>query len=69
MKVKLSEMYTVYWEYVEKAHLYVRKEAIHYLMRARRGMQLHVYGKSMVLFLNRIIPDWEMAENSIIIRT
>ena len=25
MKVKLSEMYTVYWEYVEKAHMYVQK--------------------------------------------
>ena len=50
IQVKLSEMYTVYWEYVEKARRFVRKEEIHSLMKALKQMLLHGSGENMALF-------------------
>ena len=64
MKVKLSEMYTVYWEYVEKTSGFVQgKEAIRHLKKVPKQMPLHRMWKKYGIVPGILYRTYSMAES------
>jgi bleomycin hydrolase len=57
MKVKLSEIHTVYWEYVEKPEDLSGNVVIQHLKKDQKLMPLPVSGKNTGLSLMTAIPD------------